>query len=59
MLAGYFLWFPSVKNLIFVLVSIFYLVVGSLLEEVKLTNQFGEDYRNYRRKVKMLIPGVL
>ena len=33
-----------------------YLIVGSFLEERKLTTELGEVYRNYRRHVPMLIP---
>lgn len=58
LLLGYLLWFPSVKNLVFVGISIIYLIVGSLLEEAKLLDRFGEDYLRYRRSVKMLVPYV-
>jgi methanethiol S-methyltransferase len=33
-----------------------YLVVGTYLEEKKLLREFGENYRNYQKKVSMLIP---
>ena len=58
-LLGYFLLFPSVKNLVFVVISILYLIVGSLLEEAKLIDRFAEDYLDYRRRVKMLIPFIV
>jgi len=35
-----------------------YLLIGTLLEERKLTLEFGEEYAEYRRKVPMLIPGL-
>lgn len=33
-----------------------YLVVGTLLEERKLVNELGDEYRNYQGKVSMLLP---
>ena len=36
-----------------------YLVVGTLLEERKLTASLGESYRAYRRQVPMLLPWKL
>lgn len=33
-----------------------YLIVGTYLEEKKLVREFGEKYRNYQKKVSMLIP---
>ncbi len=33
-----------------------YLIVGTYLEEKKLVKEFGEKYRNYQKKVSMLIP---
>ena len=33
-----------------------YLIVGTLLEERKLLIEFGEEYREYRRHVSMLLP---
>ena len=33
-----------------------YLIVGTYLEEKKLVREFGENYRNYQKKVSMLIP---
>ncbi len=59
LLLGYLLWLPSVKNLVFVVISIIYLIVGSLLEEAKLLDRFGEEYLEYRRRAKMLIPFII
>ncbi len=33
-----------------------YLVVGTLLEERKLVNELGDEYRSYQGKVSMLLP---
>lgn len=33
-----------------------YLVVGTLLEERKLVQEFGENYRDYRKRVSMFFP---
>jgi protein-S-isoprenylcysteine O-methyltransferase Ste14 len=33
-----------------------YLIVGTYIEEQKLEREFGENYRNYQKKVSMLIP---
>jgi protein-S-isoprenylcysteine O-methyltransferase Ste14 len=33
-----------------------YLIVGTYLEEQKLVREFGEKYRNYQKKVSMLLP---
>jgi protein-S-isoprenylcysteine O-methyltransferase Ste14 len=33
-----------------------YLIIGTFLEERKLSMEFGEEYAEYRRKVPMLIP---
>ena len=34
----------------------FYLIVGTYLEERKLVREFGDRYKNYQKKVSMLIP---
>ena len=57
-LVGFFLFSPSYKNLLFVIISILYLIIGSLLEEQKLLNVYGADYARYRESVNMLIPFV-
>jgi protein-S-isoprenylcysteine O-methyltransferase Ste14 len=33
-----------------------YVLVGTLLEERKLVREFGEAYRDYQRRVSMLVP---
>jgi len=57
-LIGFFLFAPSYKNLLFAVISILYLIIGSLLEEQKLLKTYGADYAWYRERVNMLIPFV-
>ncbi len=33
-----------------------WIIVGTVLEERDLVENFGDDYRNYQRRVPMLIP---
>ncbi|MEM7659808.1 MAG: isoprenylcysteine carboxylmethyltransferase family protein [Bacteroidota bacterium] len=57
-LLAYLSYSPSLPHLIFVGVSLGYLVVGIHWEEQKLIAEFGDEYRAYRRRVKALIPFV-
>ena len=38
------------------LVFSIYLIIGSVLEERKLVEQYGESYRHYQKQVSMLVP---
>lgn len=49
---------PSEKNVAFAVITAVYIVLGSLHEEHRLIARFGDAYRNYRKRVKMLIPYV-
>jgi len=46
----------DVSGLITNIILTIYLVVGTVLEERKLLMEYGEDYRQYQKKVSMLIP---
>ncbi len=54
--AGYFLRLPTYMNLATIIILYLYIYIGTRLEEKKLEEVFGEEYREYKRKVKMLIP---
>jgi protein-S-isoprenylcysteine O-methyltransferase Ste14 len=57
-LFGYLLYKPFDTTLIFVLISVAYLIIGTYLEEAKLSKQFGEAYKLYKQKVPMFIPFI-
>ena len=55
------LWFSpvmSVNLLAFTVLATLYFVVGSIIEERRLTHDFGEAYVSYKQGVGRFIPGV-
>ena len=55
---GFFLFNPSMANLISVSCILFYLPVGIFLEEKKLIEQFGDRYISYRKEVPSIFPKI-
>ncbi|AEW00614.1 hypothetical protein A4D02_11715 [Niastella koreensis] len=51
-----FFIYPFVKNLLACLIITLYTVWGAILEEKKLSAQFGEKYKAYQKHVPMLLP---
>ena len=51
--------FPFYKNWFVLILMIIYLFIGMWLEEKKLVHVFGDEYKNYMKQVKRLIPGIL
>jgi protein-S-isoprenylcysteine O-methyltransferase Ste14 len=57
-LIGLFLFFPTLSALLLLCSVLVYLPFGIHYEEKKLILQFGQEYLEYSRRVKRLIPGV-
>jgi protein-S-isoprenylcysteine O-methyltransferase Ste14 len=52
------LWATNLDVTILIVNSILslYVIIGTILEEQKLIKEFGDEYREYQRKVSMLFP---
>jgi protein-S-isoprenylcysteine O-methyltransferase Ste14 len=57
-LLGAVVYFQNYSTLVFVITSILYLPIGVSLEEKKLIAEFGAQYLQYKKEVKMLIPYI-
>lgn len=53
---GFMLFYPTWATLLSTVCVLTYLPIGIYLEERKLVQQFGDDYRNYQQTVPALIP---
>lgn len=53
---GLLLMYPTVKLILTTLLVMLYLYIGTLWEEKKLIDEFGDDYLTYKNEVSMLIP---
>lgn len=56
LILGLFLFIPTQKMLLVLVISYTYILVGSHLEERKLILLFGQEYIDYQKKVKAIIP---
>ncbi len=56
LVAGYFIFIPTISNLISAILVILYFLIGIYFEEKKLIRIFGDQYREYRERTPMLIP---
>ncbi len=56
LVAGYFFLRPTSMNFVSLAIIYIYIYIGATLEERKLEQVFGEEYKAYQRNVKMLLP---
>ncbi len=59
LLIGYILYSRTLSTVLISSITFIYFWIGAYLEERKLVGEYGQAYRDYRRKVKMLIPFLL
>jgi len=55
-ISGLFFFFPTLANLICVIIIIGYTLIAIRFEEKKLLNIFGDQYREYQESVPMIFP---
>jgi methanethiol S-methyltransferase len=56
---GFLLVSPTLEYFIFAVISTVYIFIGTKLEERKLENTFGKDFREYKARVPMLFPDII
>lgn len=55
---GFWAWSPNEGNLGMLIAWIIYIPFGIYFEEKRLISTFGEEYRNYKKRVPSLVPGL-
>lgn len=55
---GFFFYSPTQTAIIIAGVTFIYVFIGIGLEERKLIEEFGDEYRDYQKEVPMLIPYI-
>ncbi|MFA0962101.1 isoprenylcysteine carboxylmethyltransferase family protein [Roseivirga sp. BDSF3-8] len=53
---GYALFAPTITNWIICFISVVYIFIGIRIEEKRLMDRFGIEYKEYKEKVPALIP---
>jgi len=56
---GFCIALPYTKNWLLLGLMVVYILIGMQFEEKKLVESYGEEYKNYQKNVKRLIPYVL
>ncbi|MGV3581810.1 MAG: methyltransferase family protein [Methylophilus sp.] len=56
---GFFFKYPSLVGVVLALMSSVFLVATARVEEVECIRFFGESYRDYMKRSKMLVPFIL
>ena len=59
LMIGFVLFLANWSIILMTLITFIYLIIGTKLEEGKLIETFGEEYKTYQKKVKMLIPFII
>jgi methanethiol S-methyltransferase len=56
LIVGFWLFSPTLANLISTICIVGYTLIGMRLEEAKLITAFGDTYRQYKQRVPALVP---
>lgn len=59
LMIGFVFFLANWSTIIMTLITFIYLIIGTKLEENKLIETFGDEYKEYQKKVKMLIPFII
>ncbi len=55
---GAVLFSPTLKAIVVISIACLYIVIGTKLEEIKLVEEFGQEYVEYQKRVGMFLPRV-